>query len=250
MIASQQIKSTSSKPISFKNYTPINVLKWNNSKWKTLCPYYLKTDGFEEHFNKGGILFENYYQGTKIYDILYENEVYPSRYFVNKEKYLWWKFSPINENGDKIMENDEINYELYFRWRESLWNCPHPIRYPNKINRRKNTKFALFIDKNGNEIRMDYLTMRKKIYIQEYIRLVKKTKEYNILFNKLKNGENIMICEVDVPAISKKGNYGLCDENNICELSLQNLEILLNDTNEAFGHGLCLAYSLLSDLQD
>lgn len=33
MIATQQIKSTISKPISLEEYEPINVLKWNNSKW-------------------------------------------------------------------------------------------------------------------------------------------------------------------------------------------------------------------------
>lgn len=38
----------------------------------------------------------------------------------------------------------------------------------------------------------------------------------------------------------------------ICHMSIEKLENLLNDTNEAFGHGLhglCLAYSLLIDLQ-
>lgn len=49
---------------------------------------------------------------------------------------------------------------------------------------------------------------------------------------------------MDVPANGKN-----CDENNICHMSIEKLEILLNDTNEAFGHGLCLAYSLLIDLQ-
>ena len=59
-----------------------------------------------------------------------------------------------------------------------------------------------------------------------------------------------MICEVDVPAKNKKGLYGKdCDENNICYMSIEKLELLLNDTNEAFGHGLCLAYSLLLDLK-
>jgi hypothetical protein len=67
----------------------------------------------------------------------------------------------------------------------------------------------------------------------------------------LKNGENIMICEIDVPAKNKKGEYGKdCDENNICYMSIAKLELLLQDTNEAFGHGLCLAYSLLVDLQN
>ena len=68
--------------------------------------------------------------------------------------------------------------------------------------------------------------------------------------DKLKNGKNIMICEIDVPSKDKKGEYGKdCDVNNICYLSIEKLEILLNDTSEAFGHGLCLAYSLLVDLQ-
>lgn len=57
MIATQQIKSTTSKPISLENYEPINVLKWSNSKWKNLCPYLLKTDGNEVYSNQGGILF-------------------------------------------------------------------------------------------------------------------------------------------------------------------------------------------------
>jgi len=31
-------------------------------------------------------------------------------------------------------------------------------------------------------------------------------------------------------------------------MCIEKLEKLLNDNNEAFGHGLCLAYSLLIDL--
>ena len=55
---------------------------------------------------------------------------------------------------------------------------------------------------------------------------------------------------MDVPSKNKKGEYGIdCNDNNICNMSIDKLEILLNDTNEAFGHGLCLAYSLLLDLQ-
>lgn len=249
MIATQKINSTNSKIIKYQNYESINVLNWNNNKWKSLCPYYLKTDGNEICDNPGNILFENFYQGTKVYDVVYENKVYPSRYHMEL-KYLWWHFLPVNNEGDIIVHNNEINHELYFRWRNSLWNCKNPIRYPNKINRRKNIQFSLIIDRNGNETRMDYLQTRKEIYVKEYIRLVKQTPEYVILLNKLKNGINIMICEVDVPAQNKKGNYSKnCDDNNMCVLSLSHLELLLNDTNEPFGHGLCLAYSLLLDLQ-
>ena len=91
MITTQQIKSTTTKPVSLDTYETINVLKWNNCKWKKLCPYLLKTDGEEFCHNSGGILFENFYQGCKVYDVVYENEVYPSRYYMNNPKYLWWK---------------------------------------------------------------------------------------------------------------------------------------------------------------
>jgi len=117
MIITQQIKSTTTKPVSLENFETINVLhlfsfktptewaelseqkctgcaslmrngvKWNNCKWKNLCPYLLKTDGEEFCHNSGGILFENFYQGCKVYDIVYENEVYPSRYYMNNPKY-------------------------------------------------------------------------------------------------------------------------------------------------------------------
>lgn len=142
MITTQQIKTTTAIPIELDNFETINVLKWNNSKWKTLCPYLLKTDGQEEYVNPGGVLFENFYQGCKIYDVVYENEVYPSKYFVNNPNYLWWKFVPISKSGDVIFKNGIINYEAYYNWRNSLWECKNPIRYPNKIFRRKNTQFA------------------------------------------------------------------------------------------------------------
>lgn len=249
MISTQRIKSTTTKPTCVDGYENINVLKWNNCKWKNLCPYLLKTDGEEICHNPGGILFENFYQGCKVYDVVHQNSVYPSRYHSNKPEYLWWEFHPISESGDVIYEDGVINYELYYRWRDSLWRCKNPIRYPNKIHRRGNTQFTLCINKEGHERRFDYDMSRKEIYVKEYIRLVKKLPEYKKLLKKLKNGENIMICEMDVPSKNKKGEYGKdCDDNDICQMSIEKLEILMNDRNEAFGHGLCLAYSLLIDI--
>jgi hypothetical protein len=252
-IVTQQIRSTTDVPIDIPKYETVNVLKWNNSKWKNLCPYLLKTDGNEVCSNPGGILFENFYQGCKVYDVVYENEVYPSRYQANNPNYLWWKFSPVSPSGDVILTpptpEGDINYELYFRWRNSLWDCKNPIRYPNKIFRRVNTKFGLCIDSSGNEQRLDYLQLRKQVYVKEYIRLIKKLPEYNTLLEKLRNGQNLMICEIDVPAFHKRGLYGkYSDNNNICYLTIERLEGLMNDTSESFGHGLCIAYSLLLDL--
>lgn len=93
---------------------------------------------------------------------------------------------------------------------------------------------------------MDYITSRKELYVKEYIRLVRKTQEYKVLLRKLKKGENLQICEIDVPANGKKGEYGKdCDEDDI--LSSEKLKVLMNDPSEAFGHGLCLAYVLFQD---
>lgn len=257
MIATQQIKSTTQKPIPFANFEIINVLKWNNSKWKRLSPYLLKTDGNEINKNEGNILFENFYQGCKVYDIVYSNKVYASQFHNGNPKYLWWDYQTINPNGDIILQKNKepniknMNIDLYLQWRNSLWNCPNPIRYPNKKWNTKHTKFSCIVDENNKPIlQMDYLTARREIYIKEYIRLIKQLPEYLELLEMLKCGKNILICEIDVPANGKHGFFGNdCNENNICFMSLQKLNLLLNDPNEAFGHGLCLAYSLLLDLE-
>lgn len=248
MIVTQQIKSIAAEPIPYLDYTPINVLRWHSSAWKTLCPYFMRTDGNESNANSGNILFENFYQGSKVYDVVYSNKVYPHKKFEGRPAYLWWEFTPVDPAGDKLIENNNINYELYYRWRNSLWNANHPVRYPNKMHNRSRVKFGLVVDKNGTETRMDYLTMRREIYMKEYIRLAKKTDEYQSLLDKLRQGEKLMICEIDVPAINKKGNFNRCNEHNISHITLPYLETLLNDPNEAFGHGLCLAYALLKDL--
>jgi hypothetical protein len=80
--------------------------------------------------------------------------------------------------------------------------------------------------------------------------LVKNLPEYQILLQNLIDNKNIMIYEIDVPKNNKRGEYGKdCDKNNICHMNIEKLETLLNDTSEPFGHGLCLAYSLLKDLE-
>lgn len=253
MIATQQIKSTTAKPIissEYSDYEIINLLKWNNSKWKALCPYLLKTDGDELCCNPGGIIFENFYQGCKLYPEIYSNSVYASKYHMNNPKYLWWEYNTVSPDKDVLLNvDDTINYDLYFRWRNSLWSCPNPIRYPNKIHRRMNVMYSLVLDSFGHEHKLDYISARKELYMKEYIRLVRKLPEYDKLLNKLRNGSKLLLCEVDVPANHKKGNYGLnCMTCGTYTLSIEKLDLLLNDPSEAFGHALCIAYALLLDL--
>ncbi len=55
---------------------------------------------------------------------------------------------------------------------------------------------------------MDYLTMRKEIYMREYIRLIRNTSQYHILLEKIRSGVNIIVCEMDVSSKKKRGIYG------------------------------------------
>lgn len=242
MITTQRIKSTTATPVKFENYEAINVLKWNNSKWKIFSPYYLKTDGQESTGTPAGIVFENYWQGSKVYDVVFDIKAYPSKFQEGNDKYLLWSFESVDPKGDQLFKDGVINYELYYRWRDSLWGCKNAIRYPNGIHRRHRTQFVLYKDE-----RLGYLESRIRIYFTEYIRLIKTTQEYQKLLQKLRNGENLMICEIDVPAKGKKGHYGDCLDNDICHMTIEKINLLLNDTSEAFGHGLCLAYALLTD---
>ncbi len=228
MIKTQKITSTNDKPVNVDDYTTINVLKWNNSKWKYLCPYYLKTDGQEKQANPGGIIFENFYQGSKVYNTVRPIEVYPSRYQQGDPKYLWWKYTKT------VKLTNPFNLEAYLEWRDSLWSCPNPIRYPNGFANKHDASFSLIIDSEGNHTQLDYIAARKELYVKEYIRLIKQTSQYTTLLNMLKAGKNIMICEVDVP-------------DNITTMTIELLEQLMNE-RKSFGHGLCLAYSLLSEL--
>lgn len=239
MIKTQYIKSTTQKPTEEKGFININVLKWNNSKWKTLCPYYLRTDGLETQTNPGGILFENFYQGSKVFKQLRPQEQYASR-FHRDAKHLWFK----STMTDILYPNFDI--KTYLTWRDSVWNCQHPIRYPN--GRSQKPEFTLLIDA-GQHSQLNYLESRKQIYFAEYCRLIRNTKEYKELLNLVRSGKNIMICEMDVPASGKRGKYGKYCNNNISVLlDLNILDELLDDPTEAFGHGLCLAYALLQDM--
>lgn len=249
MIRTQYINSIKSRPKKIDDFLIINVLNWHNNKWQELSPYCMKTDGNEKNDNPGGIIFENFFQGCKVFPQVYPIKVYshPSR--IGDDKYLWWDFQTKDQYFDKHLDGNDIIEENYNYWRDSLWNCPRPIRYPNGRDRRSKVKFAVVNTTDGKQYRYDYLTMRKKVYYQEYVRLAKKTTEYQELLDMLKNGKNIMICEIDVPKQGKKGLFGQdCDDNNTCLMSLDKLDKLMTDESEPFGHGLCLSHALLSDI--
>jgi hypothetical protein len=134
--------------------------------------------------------------------------------------------------SEKHLINDEIQPE-YYKFKEKIFNCKKPIRFPNGYQRTKDVAFSLIIDKNGCETRLDYINARKLIYVKEYCRLIRKLDELSELKNYLVEGKALVICEIDVP--------------NNEQITLTKLESLVNNKNIKFGHGLCLAWELLKD---
>lgn len=197
MITTRRIVSKNGK-MKLDNFTCVNVMSWNSvdTPYFTLSPYYLKTDGQENIKNNGNIIFENFYQGSKVYDGSKKMEIYchPSR--KGDPKYLWWKY----DIEEPHIENGEI-LPAYYNWRNSIWSCNKPVRYPVGYNNRKNCLFLY----DGHR-KLDYLQARREIYVKEYIRLIRKEKMYNNLLSRLKGGENLCLLEIDVPDVGKKAD--------------------------------------------
>ena len=244
MIITQRVKSLneSNSILVPPNFHKVNCFTWHekDSPYYQFSPYFLKTDGHEELKNDGGILFENFWQGSKVYPIVYPNDVYPHHTLRGNPKLLQWSWKSKERH---LSPEGQVN-ENYFKWRQSIYACPYPIRYPNQYQYRKTCAFVLFGNSVDSE-RLDYIQARKRIYVQEYSRLVRQLPLYQTLLQKLQNGENISIVEIDLPCKEKTGIWH--SEDNF-KPTLENLNVLIEDRNNAFGHGLVLSKCLLEDL--
>ena len=214
------------------NYKIINVLSWHekDTKYYELSPYYLKTDGLEELQNNGGVIFENFWQGSKVYQKIDAIKQYSHPSKIGNQNYLWYEYHvDILMNGNNILP-------AYYEWRNHLFLNQKPVRYPVGRENRKKCLFSLVVNKQLN-------------YIKEYTRLIRNLDIYKELLNELKNGTNLCIYEIDVPEKNKKGNFKFVNEiDNTYDCTIEKLNILSNDPSEAFGHGLCLAKALLEDV--
>lgn len=167
MISTKQIKSVTSKlPNDSENNVYVNVLTWhdqthpNGSLYHTLSPYCLKTDGNEEQFNQGGIIFENFWQGSKLWPIFYNTEIYVHHALRNNPKHLWYEYKCDNGSECHLIQN--VIQPKYFEWRSTIFNCSKPIRYPNSYKRTSQVAFSLLLDKNNKQSRLDYIEAKKK----------------------------------------------------------------------------------------
>jgi hypothetical protein len=93
--------------------------------------------------------------------------------------------------------------------------------------------------------------------LPEYLYLARQQRQYNQLLKSLQKGQNLLIIEIDGPHQESlpyyQANYGVSSDfiqNDTMLATPGNLQIMLNDTKHAFGHGYCLAWGLDADLTD
>lgn len=227
---------------SYDLYQPIVVLT-KSSEYGAIGPYCLK--------NERGQIMENIWQYSKVYQEVPKSKRYYSKY----DKTVIWDH-PAETHA--ILQDDGT-YSLtpeYLAWRTKGFNCKYPVRYPVGFNHRHNCLYALkSLDGQIDPTPLDYIESRKQIYLPVYIELVRSEPQFKLLVEKLRNGENLLIIEVDGPHQESlsyyRGKYGVKDdfiENSTMLATKENLDIMLNDPKHPFGHGYCLAIALMMEL--
>ncbi len=211
----------------FKNV----VVHTKASAYGELSPYVL---------SKEGQIMENIWQFSKVYKKVEAQSQYYNRF----RKNISWEH-PSEEHVDK---NGDLTKE-YFSWRTKGFNFPEPVRYPNGYKGKNDCMYSI---KDPGSKKLAYIDSRKEIYVPLYNELVRKEKKFDYLKNELKKGRNLNIIEVDGPNqesllyyIEKYGVEKDFIKDGAMIATKENLKIMLNDKKHPFGHGYCLAMSLM-----
>ncbi len=222
---------------SYHGFKSIVILMKSHSVWWALSPYYL--------YDERGRIFENIWQGSKVYKTVPKVIQKKSRY----DKTIIW------HHPDETHVIKGKLTKKYLKWREKLMNNPEPVRYPVGFKHRHKCLYAYGEHPDGSidvSKKLDYISARKTIYAKEYCRLVKQHPQYNKLKKMLNNGTNLLIIEVDGPHQESldyyKQKYNVDDDfiDGFTMLATKkNLKIMLNDERFANGHGYVLASALL-----
>lgn len=214
-------------------YKNITVIMKSHSKWWSLSPYYLKNDE--------GHLMENIWQFSKVYEEVPRSKQFYSRF----DKTVIWEYPQ-----ERHLTEDGKLRSCYWKWREQGFCNEYAVRYPIGFQNKSKAKFSLL--SRDEMIPLDYIEARKAIYFPVYDQLVQQCPQFDELKAMLERGQNLNIIEIDGPRqesldyYSRK--YDIPDdwiENNSIEITYENMEIMLNDSKHSFGHGYCLAMSLL-----
>lgn len=214
-----------------EGYTPIVSLT-KTSPYGSLSPYLLRTPS--------GVILENYYQFSKVYEEVPRSVQTKNQY----DKTIIW-----DHPGEIHIENGVPN-KRYFKWRRKGMETQYPVRWP--VGKIHSKRCLYSIPEHNFELRLGYVDSRKQIYLRSYLETVVKEPLFEELRNRVANGENLLIIEVDGPHQESLGyymeTYGVTKffiQESTVRVTKRHLKILINDTKHPFGHGYCLAAALL-----
>jgi hypothetical protein len=180
-----------------------------------ITPYYLR--------DEEGHIFENIWQGSKLYEIVTEQRE------IKAGKLIWSHPTETHVVNGQVLPK-------YWEWRRKVYKNTYAVRFPNGIHGRHKCLGALWND-NGMWQLLPYIAARKKIYCKIYAELVKNTEAFTMLKTLHEQGVNLQLCEMDV-------------RPNV--ITREVLRAELHNSKEPFGHGYVLAACLLgaTDLFD
>ncbi len=201
----------------------INIPAWSRGAgaWKELSPFFIASPDNP----KGN--FESYWQSWKVWES------------VNGEKHV----DPATGNPN----------EAWKVWHDALANNPKPVRRPNGYVK------PLYAWWEGE--RLDVVQARKRIYIPGLQKMYRAHPQYQKLLELVRNGQSVIIIEPDGPPLSMYPS-GM-DVNLDLLIQLQDVttakdfpvdnEVRRYTTHDnkyiAYGHGYCIALTLLQDLR-
>jgi len=229
------------KQSTFPNFSTILCLTSGSGKYGALSPYEIK--------DEQGRLHENLWQFSKVYP---QVPLIKSS-FSDSVKRIVWDYHEETHFESGILKDE------YWIWREKGYLNPEPVRYPVGKNLRSTCLFSIppTAPRGDSSVRLGYVDSRKAIYFPLFVSLVKKYELYGELLERLQNGENLLIVEVDGPHEEDLGYYkslyGVGNDfivDNSMEVTPGNIDIMLNDAKNPFGHGYCLAACLLKDIDN
>lgn len=191
-----------------------------------LSPYTMK--------DENGTIMENYWQFSKVWKEVDEIDQPISRWQPHLTR--WEHPAETHMKGKRLSSK-------YWNWREKGFSHDKWVRYPNGFSKHGLAVGSVIGSPFEYEI-VDYITARKKIYFTKYKEIAIKTKQFKKLKNMLVDGENIQINEVDGPTYDSCYPYNKVVNGSI-EITEDVIRELVNNPDQAFGHGYCLAAILL-----
>ena len=138
---------------------------------------------------------------------------------------------------------DSVPLPAYWKWRKKGMAHFMPVRWPNGRQGAATCLFLIVGDKNDWQT-LDYVSARKRIYYREYARLVRQTTEFKKLQAQVRQGQNIQINEVDGPLFAANDFPFDQVQNSSLLVTREHVTAWVNNGNQPFGHGICLAIAL------